>query len=61
MPPRIPSTTPRSSRSRQWAVHHCGPDSCLNIKAKGPTIYAHEIYVLNGAAPGETYTVTNNF
>ena len=33
----------------------------LNIKANGPTIYAHEIYVLDGAAPGETYTVTNNF
>ena len=33
----------------------------LNIKANGPTIYAHEVYVLDGAAPGETYTVTNNF
>ena len=33
----------------------------LNIKAQGPTIYAHEVYVLNGATPGETYTVTNNF
>lgn len=33
----------------------------LNIKANGPTIYAHELYVLDGAAPGETYTVTNNF
>jgi hypothetical protein len=33
----------------------------MNIKANGPTIYAHEIYVLNGAVPGETYTVTNNF
>jgi hypothetical protein len=33
----------------------------LNIKANGPTIYAHEIYVLSGAVPGETYTVTNNF
>jgi len=33
----------------------------LNIKANGPTIYAHEIYVLDGAAPGQTYTVTNNF
>src|SRR6478609_8775153 len=33
----------------------------LNIKANGPTIYAHEIYILDGAAPGETYTVTNNF
>jgi hypothetical protein len=32
-----------------------------NIKAEGPTIYAHEIYVLNGAQPNTTYTVTNNF
>jgi hypothetical protein len=32
-----------------------------NIKAEGPTIYAHEIYVLNGAQPNATYTVTNNF
>jgi hypothetical protein len=31
-----------------------------NIKANGPTIYAHEVYVLNGAAPRATYTVTNN-
>jgi hypothetical protein len=33
----------------------------LNIKAEGPTIYAHEVYVLSGAAPRATYTVTNNF
>jgi len=33
----------------------------LNIKAQGPTIYAHEVYVLNGATPRETYTVTNDF
>jgi hypothetical protein len=32
-----------------------------NIKANGPTIYAHEVYVLNGAVPRTTYTVTNNF
>ena len=32
-----------------------------NIKANGPTIYAHEVYVLNGAAPRATYTITNNF
>jgi hypothetical protein len=32
-----------------------------NIKANGPTIYAHEVYVLNGAAPRATYTVTNHF
>ena len=33
----------------------------LNIKAQGPTIYAHEVYVLTGATPNETYIVTNNF
>jgi hypothetical protein len=32
-----------------------------NIKANGPTIYAHEVYVLNGAAPRARYTVTNHF
>ena len=32
-----------------------------NIKANGPVVYAHEIYVLNGAAPRTTYTVTNHF
>jgi len=32
-----------------------------NIKANGPTIYAHEVYVLTGAAPRTTYTVTNHF
>ena len=32
-----------------------------NIKANGPTIYAHEVYVLNGAAPRASYTVTNHF
>ena len=32
-----------------------------NIKANGPTIYAHEIYVLNGAARRSSYTVTNHF
>jgi hypothetical protein len=32
-----------------------------NIKAEGPTIYAHESYVLIGAQPNTTYTVTNNF
>ena len=32
-----------------------------NIKAQGPMVYAHEVYVLNGALPHETYTVTNNF
>jgi hypothetical protein len=32
-----------------------------NIKANGPTIYAHEVYVLSGAAPRATYTITNNF
>ena len=32
-----------------------------NIKANGPKVYAHEIYVLNGASPRTTYTVTNHF
>jgi hypothetical protein len=32
-----------------------------NIKAEGPTVYAHEIFVLNGAAPRTTYTVDRNF
>ena len=32
-----------------------------NIKAQGPTIYAHEVYVLNGAVPDATYTVSNDF
>jgi hypothetical protein len=32
-----------------------------NIKAQGPMVYAHEIFVLNGAAPNTTYTVTRNF
>jgi hypothetical protein len=32
-----------------------------NIKANGPTIYAHEVYVLTGAAPRTAYTVTNHF
>jgi hypothetical protein len=35
--------------------------SVTNIKAQGPMVYAHEVYVLNGALPDETYTVTNNF
>ena len=32
-----------------------------NIKANGPQIYAHELYVLNGAAASATYTVTRRF
>ena len=32
-----------------------------NIKANGPTIYAHEVYVLNGAAARASYTITNHF
>jgi hypothetical protein len=32
-----------------------------NIKAEGPEVYAHEIFVLNGALPSTTYTVTRNF
>ena len=32
-----------------------------NIKAEGPRVYAHEIFVLNGARPRTTYTVTRHF
>jgi len=31
-----------------------------NIHANGPAIFAHEIYVLNGAEPATTYQVTLN-
>jgi hypothetical protein len=29
-----------------------------NIHTNGPQVYAHELYVLNGAEPGTTYQVT---
>jgi hypothetical protein len=32
-----------------------------NIKGEGPRIYAHEIFVLNGARARTTYTVTRDF
>jgi hypothetical protein len=32
-----------------------------NIKAEGPTVYAHEVFVLNGASSDTTYTVTRSF
>ena len=32
-----------------------------NIKANGPVVYAHEIFVLNGAGRQTTYTITRNF
>jgi hypothetical protein len=32
-----------------------------NIKAEGAVVYAHEIFVLNGAGRGATFTVTRNF
>jgi hypothetical protein len=32
-----------------------------NMKAEGPKVYARERFVLNGAAPNTTYTVTRNF
>jgi hypothetical protein len=32
-----------------------------NIKAEGPTVYAHEIFVLNGARASTTYSVTRDF
>ena len=31
-----------------------------NIHVNGPTIYAHEVYVLNGAMPNSTYQVMLN-
>jgi hypothetical protein len=31
-----------------------------NIKAEGPQVYAHEIFVLNGAMPRTTYMVSRN-
>jgi len=31
-----------------------------NIHANGPNIFAHEVYVLNGAEPATTYQVTLN-
>ena len=33
----------------------------LNSKAQGPRVYAHEIYVLNGAAPNAEYTFKRDF
>jgi hypothetical protein len=32
-----------------------------NIKAEGPVIYAHEIFVLNGARPNTTYRIWRDF
>ncbi len=32
-----------------------------NIKANGPEIYAHELYVLNGAVASASYTATRRF
>jgi hypothetical protein len=32
-----------------------------NIKAEGPRVYAHEIFVLNGTRSRAIYTVTRNF
>jgi len=31
-----------------------------NTKAQGPQVYAHEIFVLNGALPRQDYTVSRN-
>jgi hypothetical protein len=31
-----------------------------NIKAEGPQVYAHEIFILNGAPPRQDYTVSRN-
>jgi hypothetical protein len=32
-----------------------------NTKSQGPQVYAHEIYVLNGAVPNADYRVTRDF
>ena len=32
-----------------------------NIKAEGPRIYAHELFVVNGARPNASYSVTRHF
>ena len=32
-----------------------------NIKAQGPRIYAHELFVVNGARPNASYSVTRHF
>ena len=32
-----------------------------NIKANGPVMYAHEVFVLTGASADTTYTVSRNF
>ena len=32
-----------------------------NIKAQGPTVYAHEIFVLDDKSPFTTYTVLRDF
>jgi hypothetical protein len=31
-----------------------------NVKAEGPQVYAHEIFVLNGALPRRAYTISRN-
>jgi hypothetical protein len=51
--------------SQHIALHPVGAEPLRsgfveNIHANGPTIYAHEIYVLNGAGPATTYQVTLN-
>lgn len=32
-----------------------------NIKANGPMVYAHEVFVLNGARPNTAYSITRDF
>ena len=51
--------------SQHIALHAVGNEPLRsgfveNIHANGPTIFAHEIYVLNGAEPGTTYQITLN-
>jgi hypothetical protein len=50
-------------RSAHIALHPVGDEPLRsgfveNIHANGPAIFAHEIWVLNGAQPGTTYQVT---
>ena len=48
-----------------WRSHPSVGAAAIGVRAEhqgtGPQIYAHEIYALDGAIPGETFTVTNNF
>jgi hypothetical protein len=64
----LPSPAARADQvyhSQHIALHRVGDEPLRsgfieNIHANGPTIFAHEIYVLNGAKPTTTYQVTLN-